>query len=327
MKESMAKTAGDAAETQRKEPAPGREERAVDDAPENDPAERDNEGEAGAERAPDEEKIKAAEADKLEDVRERIRDEAGGESEEMRGEERLAPAEAFAKYRDPETIKAQEDARPAGEKRMNRLLESRFVRAGRQERADETLEGVTGLLEDVRESGRTAFVLDLGCGQGEILRAILDFLQETDLQAKAVGVDRSTYVAPEKLKDDMAFMRVDVLDTGLADGSVDLLNCHYLFQALPEEKQRDVLAEMRRLLAPDGRVLFMDVVKRGGIRERIDKFKHQALNRFAPYNIRTEEEWKAFLEENGFEVVERADVLDRCAAFLLKAKEKTVEAK
>jgi ubiquinone/menaquinone biosynthesis C-methylase UbiE len=269
------------------------------------------------------EKIKSGEAEEGYEIKEDISERMEG-VKDASAEKEVTPSELFDKCRSAEFRAQQEKQRGAREKLVNSALENRYTRQFRQERADETLEGVSGLLDKVREAGRTEIVVDIGCGQCEIARAILDYFKETDPGVKGIGIDKKTYVAPERLGEELALLRGDVLDSKLEAGSVDLLNCHYLLQALDETKQREVLAEMRRLLSENGHVLFMDVVKREGEEGFVDKLKHQVLNAFATYNIRSEEGWKAFLEENGFEVLDRADVQDRCVAFLLKVK-RTVE--
>ena len=95
--------------------------------------------------------------------------------------------------------------------------------------------------------------LDLGCGGGRIIR----LLQSLGIQGKAIfGIDNDSTlinVAREKFPD-VNFVHHELTDSpyrGVPD-RINVATAHFVLQYLTREEIRICLAEVRRLLAPDG---------------------------------------------------------------------------
>ena len=243
------------------------------------------------------------------------------EKEEAIEARKLTPDEMFSMYKEAVAKYVQEHERPLKEKIANGIMEVAPLREIRQGRADGILEDLTELLRKLQEGVVIRNAVDLGCGQGEIMRGIMDRLKEDNPDVKGICIDKETHVAEDRLGDDTVFVRGDAVDTGLAAGSVDFVNVDYLLQALDEEMQKSVLEEVKRLISEQGHAIIMDVIDRGGIDYITDKAKHKVMNAFAPYNIRTEEGWEKFLEDSGFEIEAKTYSGDRSVAFLVKVKQ------
>ena len=97
-------------------------------------------------------------------------------------------------------------------------------------------------------------VVDLATGTGVVLRALA---AGTPRPARAVGVDSSAGMLAQvgALPDGFALLEADAADTGLPDGTADLVTCGYLLQLVGPEERLAVAREARRLLAPGGRVV------------------------------------------------------------------------
>jgi SAM-dependent methyltransferase len=115
------------------------------------------------------------------------------------------------------------------------------------------------LREAQQQHGRRLRILDIGCGNGALLRAIGD----EDLLESAVGVDVSAAMlaAARNRSTDPAveFHQVDSPTLPLPDGSVDVAISFLSFRYLDWDP---VMAEIRRVLAPGGRLLVVDMVER-----------------------------------------------------------------
>jgi SAM-dependent methyltransferase len=97
---------------------------------------------------------------------------------------------------------------------------------------------------------RDSTVLDLGCGYGE-------FINHIEARHKfAVDLNPD---APSFLDPGVAFIKADASRVDqLADASVDIIFTSNFLEHLPDKTTlRAVLAEMKRLLRPGGRVLMM----------------------------------------------------------------------
>lgn len=126
----------------------------------------------------------------------------------------------------------------------------------------QTLPAIRQALID--RTGPTPVLLDVACGTGCYLRSIWhnwpnlamigldlspDYLHHAERQlAKAEHVD---------------FLHANAEDIPLADESVDIVTCIYLFHELPETIRRKVAREMARVLRPGGRLIFMDSIQLG----------------------------------------------------------------
>jgi ubiquinone/menaquinone biosynthesis C-methylase UbiE len=115
------------------------------------------------------------------------------------------------------------------------------------------------LLEAQRHHGRPLRILDIGCGNGALLRAI----DQDVLMESGVGVDVSpAMLAAAKargVRPGIQFALVDSPVLPLPDRSVDVAISFLSFRYLDWDP---VMAEIRRVLAPGGRFLVVDMVER-----------------------------------------------------------------
>jgi len=120
----------------------------------------------------------------------------------------------------------------------------------------------------VRQGLRT---LDLGCGPG----AFADLFAGDDY----VGVDlNSRYIDHARKTRQGAFVVGDARRVDLPDARFDQILIFGLLHHLPDEDVRAVLAECRRLLAPDGRVLVIEDIPAISRLNLIGHLIHQVEN-------------------------------------------------
>ena len=104
-------------------------------------------------------------------------------------------------------------------------------------------------------------ILDLGCGIGMSTSA----LQEIYPNARFTGVDLSPYflaVAKYKAEENNQntnWVHAAAENTGLPDGSFDLVSACLMFHELPTAISEAVIAEAHRLLRPGGYLAIMDM--------------------------------------------------------------------
>jgi len=131
-------------------------------------------------------------------------------------------------------------------------------------------------------------ILEFGCGCGRIMRWMEDLgstctLVGTDIDARAI----------EWASENLPFARFDVNDglppTGYADGEFDLIVNHSVFTHLDEHYQDLWLAELQRIVSPDG----MLVLSVHG--EHAFQVSEQQLEA----GSRLRHDWRALLERNG----------------------------
>jgi ubiquinone/menaquinone biosynthesis C-methylase UbiE len=116
------------------------------------------------------------------------------------------------------------------------------------------------------ENGAGVTLLDLGCGTGNMLRAVREAFPGMTLS----GLDLSeAYLAraAKQLKDPSISWHAAPAETiPLADGSVDLVSAVYLFHELPRKVRCQVLSEVARVLNPGGRFVLVDALQLGNLR-------------------------------------------------------------
>ena len=109
-----------------------------------------------------------------------------------------------------------------------------------------------------------ARLLDVGCGTGSFLREV----KRNHPRLCVTGLDLSApylNVARRRLGD---WSRVTLIEAAaeampFAAGQFDVVSCIYLFHELPPAIRRAVAAEIRRVLKPNGTLIFVDSLQSG----------------------------------------------------------------
>ncbi len=113
-------------------------------------------------------------------------------------------------------------------------------------------------------------LLDLGCGPGGSAFVLADLLPSTEVVAldiapkmvqRARGHQRARWAAQG---DRVGLLVADATHLPLRDGAVDAVTGHSFLYLVPDPLA--VLREARRVLAPGGRVAFMEPSQRGSLR-------------------------------------------------------------
>ena len=119
-------------------------------------------------------------------------------------------------------------------------------------------------LLEIKGGARSARLVDLACGTGLFLAEV----KRNYPRLAVTGIDLSApYLAVAKRRL-AAWSRVSLAEANvetlpLADSSVDIVTCVYLFHELPRRAREAVGAEIRRVLKPGGRLIFVDSLQTG----------------------------------------------------------------
>lgn len=163
-------------------------------------------------------------------------------------------------------------------------------------------------------------IVDLGCGPGLFLRDLSrrfpgSALHGYDLTPAMItyAQEEVTYAGP---KPTLAVHDLTAQPVPLADGSVHLTNMTAILHLLDEPLP--ILAEIRRLLAPEG-IFFLNDWVRAPLTEYLDsrvegegEERQESLRRwfrlFPVHNKYTTEDWQWLLAEAGFAIRETASL-------------------
>ena len=119
-------------------------------------------------------------------------------------------------------------------------------------------------LREHKGGARSARLLDVACGTGGFLAEA----KRNYPRLAVTGVDLSApYLAVAK-RQLSAWSRVTFAEGNaetlpFADASFDIVTCLYLFHELPRRARQAVANEIRRVLRPDGRLIFLDSLQTG----------------------------------------------------------------
>ena len=153
-------------------------------------------------------------------------------------------------------------------------------------------------------------LIDLGCGTGRFLT----FVKDNYPRLPVTALDLSPAYLEEARNQLRPWRGIDFVaapaeTSDLPDGSHDLATCIFLFHELPRKVRGRVAREIHRLLAPGGKLIFVDSLQRG------DHPPYDGLLAYFPvafhepfYADYVEQDLQALFEESGFAVeqVERA---------------------
>lgn len=116
----------------------------------------------------------------------------------------------------------------------------------------------------LRRAGPGARLLDLACGTGRFLAAIKDNWP----RLAVLGVDLSAAYLAEarhrlRSRRQAALVLAPAEGLPLADASIDVVTCIFLFHELPPGIRTRAAAEIARVLRPGGRLVLVDSLQRG----------------------------------------------------------------
>ena len=143
-------------------------------------------------------------------------------------------------------------------------------------------------------------VLDLGCGNGEVARSVLqshwplDGLEFVPYEAQRAGTS-TVY---------RFVIHASAIESPILSGSYGSVYSHSVLEHIPDDLA--AIAEAARVLRPGGRLIFTVPAPAFASRIRIDRGE-QALadinRRLGHYHYRTLDEWTTQLGQHGLEVV------------------------
>jgi ubiquinone/menaquinone biosynthesis C-methylase UbiE len=143
-----------------------------------------------------------------------------------------------------------------------------------------------------------AAILDIGCGTGALLRMI----QEKRKDARLSGVDLSEkmiQVAKGKLGKKADLRVSDSEKLPFPNGAFDLVMCTYSFHHYPNPGA--VLSEVRRVLAPSGRLILVDPTTSIPLVRQVANFRNR-FTKDGTVRIYSKKEMKTLVEAAGFTV-------------------------
>jgi len=115
-----------------------------------------------------------------------------------------------------------------------------------------------------------------------------------------------------KLQDRVLFHHANALQTGLADETFDVIVSQEAFCHIPNKKT--LMTECVRLLKPDGRIVYTDILARSSLTNEICC---RLENEMVFSELSTLEQYCHLLEEKGCHVVEVEDLSDDWAQILI----------
>lgn len=128
-------------------------------------------------------------------------------------------------------------------------------------------------------------ILDVGCSVGLSTFA----LQALYPQAKITGLDLSPYFLAvahynsQQRNADINWVHAAAETTGLPDKSFDLVSIFLVCHELPQSATRQILAEARRLLRPNGHLAIMDMNPQSEIYAKMSPYILTLLKSTEPY--------------------------------------------
>jgi ubiquinone/menaquinone biosynthesis C-methylase UbiE len=161
------------------------------------------------------------------------------------------------------------------------------------------------VVKKILHSGTARLVLDLGCGEGEIARAVFGKQLEW-------GLDNSTEMVKKAKKSGM-YKKVLLADAGkisLKDESVEMVFSNSVLEHIKHLDR--VLKEVCRILKPGGRLVFTvpseNLSKYLGWGRLYAKIFNHKYNHYHLYGL---SKWKQILRKHGFEVINSKSYLSK----------------
>ena len=155
-----------------------------------------------------------------------------------------------------------------------------------------------------RFAGRDLRLFDAATGTGRFLSFVLDSfpgIRATASDLSPFYLNKAREVLQPWASRVDSFVEANVEAIPLPDASFDAVTCVYLFHELPATARRAAAAEFARLLAPGGRLFFVDSAQRGdGERSGMPTANDMALDGFPKFSH--EPFYREYTEENLTEI-------------------------
>lgn len=161
------------------------------------------------------------------------------------------------------------------------------------------------LLVNLSGAGPEDAMLDVACGPGLVVCAFAPVVrQATGIDLTPAMIDRARSLQEEKGLTNVTWRVGDVLPLPFAEASFSIVTCRYAFHHF--EHPAAVLAEMKRVCQPDGRMVLADVqaapdAEQAAAFNRMERLRDPSHVRALPLA-----EVKSLLRQTGLEPVRRA---------------------
>jgi ubiquinone/menaquinone biosynthesis C-methylase UbiE len=128
----------------------------------------------------------------------------------------------------------------------------------------QALPPLRGALLEIEGGVRSARLLDIACGTGAFLAEV----KRNYPRLAVTGIDLSAPYLDVARRRLAAWSRVTLIEANaealpLAADSIDIVTCVYLFHELPRRARKAVADEIRRVLRPGGKLVYIDSLQTG----------------------------------------------------------------
>lgn len=113
-----------------------------------------------------------------------------------------------------------------------------------------TLQGVKALLKD-KPIERDISIIDLGCGNGDMLRVVAEFGLKNNLKLKLTGIDANEYTlnyarSLSKGYPNIDYLKMNITDDGFLEKKADIFLCTLTLHHFKDEEVLNILSNLKR---------------------------------------------------------------------------------
>ncbi len=122
-------------------------------------------------------------------------------------------------------------------------------------------QSVAKMVEPMLEGRKPLRILDMGCGPGTVTFGLKQHFADSEVHGVDLSASfvRFAHLWAEEAGVPIHYRQADAADTGLEAGSFDLIVSQIMFHETWHDKAPAIFAEARRLLAPGGMMVNIDV--------------------------------------------------------------------
>ncbi len=195
---------------------------------------------------------------------------------------------------------------------IHEASESEATQEFLNERAKNNLEnsGIKEMLEKLGKNNKEITIADIGAGKQHILKEMIGIIEKSDpeIKIKTVGMDPMDYASKKVSESEKGEKMNSVFAKGefspINENSADVVSAFYSFHELNKEQQEKMLAEMKRIVKENGRIIIIDDLSPESKTEKfLNQIRSSAVNvKIDPYNVSGEKEMAEFFKENELEI-------------------------